>query len=66
MQVKESKGKGSGVFATQVFTKGQLVCEYSGEVITGKVAAARAKEYSVDPSCGNFLLFYKYKEKQMW
>lgn len=63
--VKESKGNGSGVFATQVFTKGQLVWEYSGEVITGKVAAARAKEYSVDPSGGNFLLFYKYKEKQM-
>ena len=30
------EGKGRGVIATRVFKRGELLCEYSGEIITYK------------------------------
>lgn len=53
------------MFTTQSFAKGQLVCEYTGEVISSADAKQRETLYALDDTCGNFLLYYKYNRRQM-
>ena len=39
------EGKGRGVVSTRPFSKGELVCEYSGELISLEEAQRREGEY---------------------
>ena len=60
------KGKGRGVTATQLFKKGEFVCEYSGGLISREEAEKREKQYSRDPSIGSYMFYFKHKNKHFW
>ena len=56
-------GKGKGVFTTRLFNKGDMVCEYVGELITKKEAEKRNSHYK-SKKC--FLYFFKYDGRNLW
>ena len=58
--------KGRGVFATCSFKKGDLVCEYSGDLIDYKEARTRESEYGEDSTIGSYMYFFEYKNKKYW
>ena len=62
----EVEGKGRGVIATRPFTKGELVCEYSGELISQDEARRREDEYAKDSKIGCYMYYFEYKGKRWW
>lgn len=63
MQVE---GKGRGVVSTRPFSKGELICEYSGKHIPYEEAKRREEEYKGDPSVGCYMVYCVFKEKKFW
>ena len=61
-----TKEKGRGVVATKVFGKGELLCEYSGELISHAEALKRESTYEKDPSIGCYLYFFQHKQNKLW
>lgn len=66
LQVIEVEGKGRGVAATRPFAKGELVCEYSGELISQEEARHREDEYTKDSKIGCYMYYFEYKSKRLW
>lgn len=58
--------KGRGVIATQTFRQGDLLCEYSGDLITEKEAVTREDDYLKDPTIGCYMYFFMHKSKKWW
>ena len=52
--------------ATKVFGKGELLCEYSGELISHAEALKRESTYEKDPSIGCYLYFFQHKQNKLW
>ena len=65
-QAVEVEGKGRGVVSTRPFSKDELVCEYSGELISHKVAKRREARYSMDPKIGCYMYYFQFKTKKLW
>ena len=65
-QVVDVEGKGRGVVSTRVFSRGELVCEYSGELISHEEAKRREAEYGRDPSIGCYMYYFTHKNKKLW
>ncbi|XP_072289366.1 lysine methyltransferase 5Ab [Eucyclogobius newberryi] len=63
MEVKEIEGKGRGVFAVNVFKKGDFVVEYYGDLLELSEAKAREAEYALDPSTGCYMYYFQYQTK---
>ena len=63
MQVVEVKGKGHGVITTRQFKKGELLCKYSGRLLSHKEGIKKEREYAKDPNIGCYLYFFKYRNK---
>ena len=61
--MEDVEGKGQGVVCTLPFQKGQLVCEYSGELMPLSEAKQREQEYTKDSSIGCYMYCFKYKSK---
>ena len=59
-------GKGRGVVTTKSFSMGDLLCEYSGELITLQNAEDREGIYCKDESVGCYMYYFKYKNKRLW
>ena len=51
---------------THPFTKGELICEYSGELITREEAKKRKEEHKKNPFVGCFMYYFEYKNKKLW
>ena len=66
LSVVEVEGKGRGVVSTCAFAKGQLLCEYSGELISHSEAKRREETYHSDPSIGCYMYYFKHKTKKLW
>ena len=62
----EVEGKGRGVVSTRPFRRGELVCEYSGELISHKVAKEREEKYSSDTTIGCYMYYFTFKTKKLW
>ena len=60
------EGKGRGVVSTRRFMRGELICEYSGELISHKEAKAREERYSTDESIGCYMYYFEYKGTKLW
>jgi len=56
-------GKGRGVVTTRQFKKKDFVLEYVGDIIDVATAKEREKEYSLDPSKGSYMYYFKSMEK---
>ena len=62
----EVEGKGRGVVSTRRFSRGELVCEYSGELISLEEAREREVEYGKDPSVGCYMYYFSHKSNKLW
>ena len=62
----EVEGKGRGVVSTRPFRRGELVCEYSGELISHEEAKRREEEYSGNSSIGCYMYYFSFKTKKLW
>ena len=58
--------KGRGVFASQEFKRGDLICEYAGELVDYSLGKEREHEYSQNPELGCYSYFFQYKSKKYW
>ena len=58
--------KGRGVFAAEEFKRGDLICEYAGELIDYSLGKVRETEYSQNPELGCYSYFFQYKSKKYW
>ena len=59
--------KGKGVKTTRAFKRGELVCEYFGDLIDKKTAAAREKEYeNNDKDVGCYMYWFSHKNTDYW
>ncbi|XP_061784080.1 lysine methyltransferase 5Ab isoform X1 [Nerophis lumbriciformis] len=63
MQVRVIEGKGRGVFATRVFTKGDFVVEYHGDLLELTEAKLREGRYAQDPQTGCYMYYFQYNTK---
>lgn len=55
---------GRGVFTTKLFSKGDFLLEYKGELITEDEGSRREDLY--DPDLGSFFFFFKDGSKCFW
>ena len=56
------EGKGRGVVSTRRFVRGNLIYEYSGELISHKEVKAREERYSI----GCYMCYFEYKGTKLW
>ena len=66
MKVVEVEGKGRGVVSARSFTRGELICEYSGELIGHDEAKAREERYSRDETIGCYMYYFEHKGTRLW
>ena len=52
--------------STRPFAQGELVCEYSGELISHEEAQKREEEYSKDSSIGCYMYYFTHKNNKLW
>eukprot|EP00911_Craspedida_sp_UC1_P000261 UC1_evm1s200 len=60
LKVVDVPGKGKGVVGTKLFRRGDYVCEYAGDLITGKEAEEREKKYKAADENKTFIHCYMY------
>ena len=60
------EGKGRGVVSSRPFSQGELVCEYSGALISLEEARRREEKYSEDTSVGCYMYYFSYKNSKLW
>ena len=60
------EGKGKGVVSTRSFTRGELICEYSGELISYEEAKAREERYSTDETIGCYMYYFEHRGTKLW
>ena len=65
-QVRTIPEKGRGVFCTREMKKGEMICEYAGDLIDYDLAKKREKDYGKDPELGCYMYFFEYKSKKYW
>ena len=61
-----SENKGLGVFSTRAFKKGELVCEYHGELISCEEATQRENVYLKKSEIGCYMYYFIHKDKKLW
>ena len=66
LKVVSMDTKGRGVVSSRSFMKGELLCEYSGELISFKEAKRREMTYLLDPSIGCYMYYFNYKSSKLW
>ena len=52
--------------STRLFRKGELICEYSGELITAEEAKDREAQYALAPETGCYMYYFEYMGRKMW
>ena len=60
------EGKGRGIVATKHFSKGDFICEYSGELTTEDTARCREVDYQKDCLIGCYMYYFMYNGKKYW
>lgn len=63
-KVRIFPGKGRGIVATRNFNPKDFIVEYKGELIGYQEAKKRQKNLTDEE--GNFMFFFKFKEKSLW
>ena len=58
--------KGRGVVTTRGFKRGELLCEYAGELLTEEEAKRVEEEYRRDPSIGCYMYYFSHQGKRHW
>ena len=66
LEVRNIPGKDRGVFARRPFEKDELICEYSGDLLTSKQWREKEEEYKEKPETGSYVLNFKHLEKNYY
>eukprot|EP00112_Aurelia_sp_Birch-Aquarium-sp1_P022427 Seg6319.2 transcript_id=Seg6319.2/GoldUCD/mRNA.D3Y31 product="N-lysine methyltransferase KMT5A" protein_id=Seg6319.2/GoldUCD/D3Y31 len=64
LEVRVLPDKGRGIFAAREMKRGDLVCEYAGELIDYDLGKERELLYSHNPELGCYSYFFQYKNKK--
>jgi histone-lysine N-methyltransferase SETD8 len=59
LEVKKIPGKDRGVVATRTFSKGEILLEYSGDLLTSKQWREKEKIYKQKQNLGSYVLKFK-------
>ena len=51
---------------TRAFRRGELLCEYAGELLTEEEAKCMEEEYRRDPSVGCYMYYFSHQGKRHW
>jgi len=67
-QVKAVPMKGSGLFTRKVFEKGDVICDYGGDLLVGKdrVEAREAEYDSLEENPGSYMCRFKHQNELHW
>lgn len=57
---------GRGVVSKKNLQKDDLICEYDGDLLSGKLCTEREKEYETNPDAGCFMFFFWFKGTRYW
>lgn len=57
--------KGWGVRSTRPFSKGEFICEYSGELISAEEAKDREARYALVPEVGCYMYYFEFLGRKM-
>jgi len=63
LEVTFKEDKGRGIKAVRDFCKGEVVVEYTGDLIDSEIAKDRETKYSMDTSTGCYMYYFKHKDK---
>lgn len=66
LEVINVEGKGRGVAPTRPFAKGELLCEYSGELITAREAYERNAKYTEKEEVGCYMYYFRHNDTKWW
>lgn len=67
IEVRQIPKKGRGIFATESFSRGDFVVEYSGDLINMEEARYREHLYaSKDKSGSSYMFYFRFNEKPFW
>ena len=55
--------RGRGIKTSKEFSKGDLLVEYAGDLVSEAEAVAREAEYKADPMKGSYMYFFEHKGK---
>lgn len=66
LEIVLTGNKGRGVLATKMFPKGDILCEYAGELISHAEALERESTYEKDLTIGCYLYFFQHKGTKLW
>ncbi|XP_020915878.1 N-lysine methyltransferase KMT5A-A [Exaiptasia diaphana] len=64
LEVRDVDGKGRGVFALKTFERGDLVCEYAGDLIDVNTAREREKKYGENKDIGCYMYYFAFGNKK--
>lgn len=64
LEVKVLEEKGRGIFAAKDFQRGELICEYAGELIDCDLGLERERAYAENPEFGCYSYFFQYQNKK--
>ena len=63
LKIFDTGDRGRGIKTTKKFSKGDLVVEYAGEILSEADAVAREAAYKADPRAGSYMYFFQFKGK---
>lgn len=67
IEIRWITNKGRGIFATENFSRGDFVVEYSGELIPMYEARYREHLYAAkDQSGSSYMFYFRFNDKPLW
>ena len=64
LKVFDTGDRGRGIKTSRLFSKGDLVLEYVGELVSEEEAQSREARYRADPTIGSYMYFFEHSGKQ--
>jgi len=64
LEIRLIEGKGRGVFSKRPLRRGDLVCEYAGDLISHDDARLRETEYASNPEIGCYMYYFVHDGKK--
>lgn len=67
IEVREIPNKGRGIFSTKLFSRGDFIVEYAGDLIKSTESTFREKFYGcMDASGSSYMFYFKLNDELLW
>lgn len=65
LEIRNIPLKGRGVFATKIFSRGDFIIEYAGDLI--EINEAKMREWAYGKETGSsYMYYFSFKLQEMW